>query len=731
MTSIETSSISLVESAPQTLDCKQLWVFNSKVRNKTEEIWKSDGPNPWMVSYHWFDADWKVVVFDGVRTALPTGGIPPGGEATIPVQVQAPDQGGSFRLMITLVNEGISWLETQTNAFTPAVHCIRVEQPSCRPQSTIEITSTRESWDGITEAFRVKMTASCADAAGIPKVVEAGKIFCRNGEWVQIMHEGTIVSAGGYYGGWMEAIIAQLRGHHEPQEELLFNHLLKHVRPQSRIVELGCFWAYYSNWYLGAVDGAHAVCIEPDSNNLSVGAKNLSLNGRKADLINAAISGHFSDGVSFRRESDGVTVTIPSLDFEHVFHASGGGRIEVLHMDVQGAELPFLQSMSKSRVSENVRFVVVSTHHQQISGSYTTHRDCIAQLIKLGAVILCEHTIEESFSGDGLILASFEPNDMTLNFPPMSLNRCENSLFREKPNRIQVKTPPNLSAPLIPLHPGNLSTLELATVHFGRMLVFPNDEVIGRSMLERGAFEESEVAEVVAFLQSHFGFHPALFIDIGANIGSHLIFALRTGLFQRGVGFEDYPLNFTLLKCNVAINGIEGECLLFNVALSDRCGMANLEVSKSNLGDHRIRTHSPKNHSFYSEETRSVRQIISDTLDDLLSETGIRLHEDTLIWMDTQGYEGHILSASRHSVGSQSCRFIVVEFWPYGLNRTGGHDAYFEFLSRCRLIYDLGTDNWQSSPPLTVEQIKNRFELMVNPSIAEGVSHTNFLCVTY
>lgn len=73
--------------------------------------------------------------------------------------------------------------------------------------------------------------------------------------------------------------------------------------------------------------------------------------------------------------------------------------------------------------------MVVSTHHSSISGSHTTHSDCLDELRELGATVLVEHSVEESFSGDGLIVASFYDCDKDLRFPDISRNRAENSLF--------------------------------------------------------------------------------------------------------------------------------------------------------------------------------------------------------------------------------------------------------------------------------------------------------------
>ena len=276
---------------------------------------------------------------------------------------------------------------------------------------------------------RVVMTTGCRDTDQIPKVKHAGAVFTHAGRHVQRMHEGTLVEAGAYQGPWMQRIIRDLRGHHEPQEELLFHHLVARCRPDTTIVEIGAFWAYYTNWYLGAVPGSRAVCVEPDANNLACGQRNLALNGRTALWINACVGSAPADAVSLRRESDGAVVSVPCHSFDTLLDQVGRRPVEMLHLDCQGAELSLLQSLGAAVREGLLRFVVVSTHHASISGSATTHEDCRRLLERLGGTILCAHTVEESFSGDGLIVATFVPADATIALPPISRNARERSLF--------------------------------------------------------------------------------------------------------------------------------------------------------------------------------------------------------------------------------------------------------------------------------------------------------------
>ena len=270
------------------------------------------------------------------------------------------------------------------------------------------------------ESRRVRMTLSCRDTDPIPKVADAGEVIEQDGQRVQIMHEGTRVVADGYCGGWMTDVIRGLRGHHEPQEELLFHHILGHVRPESLIVELGSYWAYYTNWYLGAVPGSTALCVEPDPANLAVGRRNLAINGRIATFTQACVG---------RPTAWSIDRRLDCLDMDAVLALAGGRRIEMLHMDVQGAELSFIESMWRAVAEQKVRFTVISTHHKSISGSATTHADCVRALQSLGAKVLVDHDVYESYSGDGLIVASFAAEDRSIVLPAISRNVRERSLF--------------------------------------------------------------------------------------------------------------------------------------------------------------------------------------------------------------------------------------------------------------------------------------------------------------
>jgi len=131
-------------------------------------------------------------------------------------------------------------------------------------------------------ARRIAMTVSCTDADAIPKVEGAGQIRDHGGRRVQVMHNGLIVEEGGYYGAWMTEVIRTLQGHHEPQEERVFDAIVRRLRDDGApcvMIEFGSFWAYYSLWFCHTLPGSRAVALEPDFPYLGVGRRNAALNG--------------------------------------------------------------------------------------------------------------------------------------------------------------------------------------------------------------------------------------------------------------------------------------------------------------------------------------------------------------------------------------------------------------------------------------------------------------------
>jgi FkbM family methyltransferase len=229
---------------------------------------------------------------------------------------------------------------------------------------------------------------------------------------------------------------------------------------------------------------------------------------------------------------------------------------------------------------------------------------------------------------------------------------------------------------------------QIAKTKYGHMLTSSSDLVIGQMIRDKGAFGEGDIDAALKFLEP-LG-KPAsrkLFLDVGANIGTHAIHALKTN-FERAICVEAEPNNFRLLKINQILNDVEDRCSNVCAAASDSRGELTFQLSPINHGDHRIVGNNAGAKELHGESGWKTQTVKSDTLDNLIKSTGHKFSDIGLGWIDTQGHEGKVLSGAKHFLKAQVP--FVAEFWPYGLERSKGWPAFRAALAGSkRKIYDL------------------------------------------
>jgi FkbM family methyltransferase len=283
---------------------------------------------------------------------------------------------------------------------------------------------------------RVLLTVACRDADVIPKVERAGEVVDRDGVAVQVMHNGVVIEEGCYHGPWMTEIIRSLRGHHEPQEELVFDRILRRLQADlahpPAMIEFGSFWGYYSLWFAHEFPAARIVALEPDPKCMSAGTRNFALNKleNQVNFVAGAIGSRPGEPLDFVSEIDGQVHRVVQHDLSSLMTLTDLDRIDLVLADVQGAETVLLERGRRVLANGRVRFLIVSTHHHSISGDPLTHQHALRLLNDLGAHVIAEHSVAESYSGDGLIAASFDARDEHFNVP-ISYARAKDSLFGE------------------------------------------------------------------------------------------------------------------------------------------------------------------------------------------------------------------------------------------------------------------------------------------------------------
>ncbi len=125
-----------------------------------------------------------------------------------------------------------------------------------------------------------------------------------------------------------------------------------------------------------------------------------------------------------------------------------------------------------------------------------------------------------------------------------------------------------------------------------------------------------------------------VFVDVGANIGSPCIPAVRRHGFRCALALEPEPANFRLLRANVAINLLEDRIDSYPVAASETGGVVPLAIHRGKSGRHSVRPPQPGEPSI---------QVEAVALDDFLPKVGLGPADIGLLWIDVEGHETEVL----------------------------------------------------------------------------------------
>ena len=165
---------------------------------------------------------------------------------------------------------------------------------------------------------------------------------------------------------------------------------------------------------------------------------------------------------------------------------------------------------------------------------------------------------------------------------------------------------------------------------------------LGRGLFTRRWREDiGHLKNAVQALEDH-GLSPAgsTLIDVGANIGTTTVSAIRRQGFVRVVALEPEPGNFRLLKVNLLANEIESSVTALEVAVCDREDRVDLVRSATSGGEHALAPFFPVGKARHALSVQAV------TIDGLVRHGVIDLPTVGLLWMDVEGAEGLVLDGA-------------------------------------------------------------------------------------
>ena len=219
-----------------------------------------------------------------------------------------------------------------------------------------------------------------------------------------------------------------------------------------------------------------------------------------------------------------------------------------------------------------------------------------------------------------------------------------------------------------------------------KFVVIHADKGISKVVFVKGAFDFNKVEKAIFILRSiNKNFKLDTLIDVGANIGTVCIPAVKRGIAAKAIAIEPEPLNYRVLVANVFLNDLADKIRTYNLALGNENNQSlEIELSPSNSGDHRIHVRN-ESAAAPAGKTTLVR---SETFDSIIPAAD---KTSSLIWMDTQGYEGIILQGARKATRAQVP--TVIEFWPSGMKTMHSYPALKDAMMDFNEYYDLSEDD--------------------------------------
>jgi FkbM family methyltransferase len=221
-----------------------------------------------------------------------------------------------------------------------------------------------------------------------------------------------------------------------------------------------------------------------------------------------------------------------------------------------------------------------------------------------------------------------------------------------------------------------LDRLCLAPFDDHAFFVSPRDQTIGYELLSGKPWQRRELESAIATLEANGALrHGGHFLDVGANIGTHTVYAMLSGRFSGAVAIEAEAANYAILERNVALNGNTERVTCLHAAACAQDGNVTLRINASNAGGHSL---SPR----HLRSPASEVVVRGAPVDTLLAEAGVEAQTLGLVWIDVEGMEADVL------VGMPAIRAagapIVFEYSV----KTGDADAWARLRQMLAADYD-------------------------------------------
>jgi len=170
----------------------------------------------------------------------------------------------------------------------------------------------------------------------------------------------------------------------------------------------------------------------------------------------------------------------------------------------------------------------------------------------------------------------------------------------------------------------------------------------------------------------------SVFLDVGANIGTTTISALRRYFFDSAVSIEAVATTARVLRMNVALNDLEHRVQVITAAVGSREHTAAVRLKK-NVGGSEV----------VASGSRDSTSAPVVPLNSLVESGMIDIDRLGLVWVDTAGHEAEVLAGATKLVAAQVP--IVLRFRRRSLNESIEHGSMQALAASYTTATDLKT----------------------------------------
>lgn len=148
------------------------------------------------------------------------------------------------------------------------------------------------------------------------------------------------------------------------------------------IIDAGAYIGDSTVYFLNTYPGSTVIAVEPDPESAAMARRNVEAYGARAEIVEAAVTADggtvylsgFETGANVNSESGRP---VPSCTVPDLIAKLPGGRVDLLKLDIEGAEDELFQKNPEAWLS-NVGYLIVETHGEAIT------RNVLGVLNKLG-----------------------------------------------------------------------------------------------------------------------------------------------------------------------------------------------------------------------------------------------------------------------------------------------------------------------------------------------------------